>query len=482
MDRAASTTQYKPYTIKTSQTHLCKFNSVFKFNKGKLFEIIYPELNQGPKTNRNSTIDLTGVLGKAPSLNSTNPLVAGLDKQRELPPKYPSFASSSSNSTMKISTKESQGRQQGPKEWRISVQNSSSGFSASQRLEKAVNTTQSRILDSKMMRTKTRMDSRLGKSTRYSAQDGAESSPEPKPRILTGDSSSSVPTQDKQQPPEKSQSSSWIAPPILPSSSAGPQPGLQVSTGGKITVISVGLGFSSVCSSSRGGRIDETKDLEKHQSSVIHISRPQSQSVEDDNSSFSSPRQSSLEDGMHDFNARFEPGYQPSDHEQEIGVDPFGVSYHVNHDRYESHASSFVTLQIRDSLPTRSIIDLTNSPQSPHEPQGSAPRRSDDTSLIPITFPHFEEQQRRGPLGHEDQDYGRPEVLPHSATPWHPHQEQCNDDSATEVATRFSDGETMFDDGRDAPPFIRIGFPLFLLWICVAPNEYHLLLLRAHWH
>ncbi|POV96498.1 hypothetical protein PSHT_15102 [Puccinia striiformis] len=529
MDRAASTTQYKPYTIKTSQTHLCKFNSVFKFNKGKLFEIIYPELNQGPKTNRNSTIDLTGVLGKAPSLNSTNPLVAGLDKQRELPPKVssPSLgggsiindsnstnpmpliqASSSSNSTMKISTKESQGRvstfsesrdpsdnsrgsrssadtdgqkettikQQGPKEWRISVQNSSSGFSASQRLEKAVNTTQSRILDSKMIENQNRtqssnltqshsasqrMDSRLGKSTRYSAQDGAESSPEPKTSNSTGDSSSSVPTQDKQQPPEKSQSSSWIAPPILPSSSAGPQPGLQVSTGGKITVISVGLGFSiGVLILAVVGGLMRRKILRKHQSSVIHISRPQSQSVEDDNSSFSSPRQSSLEDGMHDFNARFEPGYQPSDHEQEIGVDPFGVSYHVNHDRYESHASSFGNFT-NQGLPTDQVHYRPDqlSSSHPHEPQGSAPRRSDDTSLIPITFPHFEEQQRRGPLGHEDQDYGRPEVLPHSATPWHPHQEQCNDDSATEVATRFSDGETMFDDGRDAPPFISDWVP-----------------------
>ncbi|KAI7956743.1 hypothetical protein MJO28_003838 [Puccinia striiformis f. sp. tritici] len=545
MDRATSTTQYKPYTSKTSQTvtdtRLSNHSSSISASsiqsssstKANYSKLSTPESNQGPKTNRTSTIDFTGVLGKAPSLNSTNPLVAGLDNQkdlqRELSPKVsspslgggsiindsnstnsmPSIqASASSNSTMKISTNESQGRvstfsesrdpsgnsrgsgssvdpdnqkestikQQGPKEWRISVQNSSSGFSASQRLEKAVNTTQSRILDSKMIEnqnrtqsfnltqshsTSQRMDSRLGKSTRYSAQDGAESSPEPKTSNSTGDSSSSVPTQDKQQPPEKSQSSSWIAPPILPSSSAGPQPGLQVSTGGKITVISVGLGFSiGVLILAVVGGLMRRKILRKHQSSVIHISRPQSQSVEDDNSSFSSPRQSSLEDGMHDFNARFEPGYQPSDHEQEIGVDPFGVSYHVNHDRYESHASSFGNFT-NQGLPTDQVHYRPDqlSSSHPHEPQGSAPRRSDDTSLIPITFPHFEEQQRRGPLGHEDQDYGRPEVLPHSATPWHPHQEQCNDDSATEVATRFSDGETMFDDGRDAPPFISDWVP-----------------------
>ncbi|POW01359.1 hypothetical protein PSHT_12561 [Puccinia striiformis] len=546
MDRAASTTQYKPYTIKTSQTvtdtRLSNHSSSISASsiqsssstKANYSKLSTPELNQGPKTNRNSTIDLTGVLGKAPSLNSTNPLVAGLDNQkdlqRELSPKVsspslgggsiindsnstnsmPSIqASASSNSTMKISTNESQGRvstfsesrdpsgnsrgsgssvdpdnqkestikQQGPKEWRISVQNSSSGFSASQRLEKAVNTTQSRILDSKMIEnqnrtqsfnltqshsTSQRMDSRLGKSTRYSAQDGAESSPEPKTSNSTGDSSSSVPTQDKQQPPEKSQSSSWIAPPILPSSSAGPQPGLQVSTGGKITVISVGLGFSiGVLILAVVGGLMRRKILRKHQSSVIHISRPQSQSVEDDNSSFSSRDRAvskmACTTSMLVSNLVISPLIM---NKKSVSIRSELVIMSTTIDTRVMPAV-LVTLQIRDSLPTRSIIDLTNSPQGIHPTttSGSAPRRSDDTSLIPITFPHFEEQQRRGPLGHEDQDYGRPEVLPHSATPWHPHQEQCNDDSATEVATRFSDGETMFDDGRDAPPFISDWVP-----------------------
>ena len=71
-------------------------------------------------------------------------------------------------------------------------------------------------------------------------------------------------------------------------------------------------------------------------------------------------------------------------------------------------------------------------------------RRSDGTSVIPITFHHNQPEQ--GAVGFATEDYDRQDALPHSGVPWNP-DHQNNDDCGTEVATRFSDGETMIEDG-----------------------------------
>jgi hypothetical protein len=82
----------------------------------------------------------------------------------------------------------------------------------------------------------------------------------------------------------------------------------------------------------------------------------------------------------------------------------------------------------------------------PHDYVGPEHRRSDGTTVIPISFNHSHDQQRMGALDFETEYYGRPEVLPHSGVPWYPDQQQSHNDYETEVGTRFSDGETMIED------------------------------------
>ncbi|KAA1110840.1 hypothetical protein PGT21_032706 [Puccinia graminis f. sp. tritici] len=487
-----------------------------------------PLLAKAPGNNRDSTVNVKQALGKELSLDSSNITLGpgGLDKppslEQGLPPKishpllgvestrnnstfatpnpllHASSSSSSSSNTQATENQvqsssfsesrdplidsaarkvennhgASQVKQATSNEWRISVQNSSSGFSG-QSLNMTPNRTHPQLLESKRFgsqnstqsfkltqsrSTSQEVDSQLGKSVRASTQTNSRSSVHTSSSSSEGTSTTPVSKEESPKSSEQSPASSWIGKTLLPSASPSQDQGYQVSTGGKITVISVGLGFSiGVLILALVGGLMKRRMLRKNRPPSFEISRPKSHLVEEGNSSFSSPRESNMEDGLHVPNVPFHPEYQIPD-DEEVGLDPFRTSYRPNasdpHDRYNSYASSFGNF-----VQPRPDIDQVHYPgqfsSHPQEYLGPGPRRSDGTSVIPITFNQFGGQPRLGPLDLEDDGYGRPEHLPHSGTPWNPHQQQLNEDCGTEVGTRYSDGETMIEDG-DAPPVPRL--------------------------
>ncbi|KAA1091359.1 hypothetical protein PGT21_032048 [Puccinia graminis f. sp. tritici] len=487
-----------------------------------------PLLAKAPGNNRDSTVNVKQALGKELSLDSSNITLGpgGLDKppslEQGLPPKishpllgvestrnnstfatpnpllHASSSSSSSSNTQATENQvqsssfsesrdplidsaarkvennhgASQVKQATSNEWRISVQNSSSGFSG-QSLNMTPNRTHPQLLESKRFgsqnstqsfnltqsrSTSQEVDSQLGKSVRASTQTNSRSSAHTSSSSSESTSTTPVSKEESPKSSEQSPASSWIGKTLLPSASPSQDQGYQVSTGGKITVISVGLGFSiGVLILALVGGLMKRRMLRKNRPPSFEISRPKSHLVEEGNSSFSSPRESNMEDGLHVPDVPFHPEYQIPD-DEEVGLDPFRTSYRPNasdpHDRYNSYASSFGNF-----VQPRPDIDQVHYPgqfsSHPQEYLGPGPRRSDGTSVIPITFNQFGGQPRLGPLDLEDDGYGRPEHLPHSGTPWNPHQQQLNEDCGTEVGTRYSDGETMIEDG-DAPPVPRL--------------------------
>ncbi|PLW33933.1 hypothetical protein PCANC_20796 [Puccinia coronata f. sp. avenae] len=469
-------------------------------NTGKDNHRVNPTLAEVPDSQHRT--DFGGASGRASSWNSSDHALGRLNKthpsNKELPPPQASAplfgdvsilnssntsssvpflgASSSSSSSEEIQESENQSRastfseSKGPSngsggrsvqvsqqesdakednfnEWRISVQNSSSGFSA-QRLGKDTNSTHSQLLDytraGNQNNTQARVttahhaESEEEKSTRSSAETDISNS--------TDASSNSAGTEKSSKAPEKSLSTSWIGQSLLPSSAPGPEQGYHVGSGGKITAISVGLCFSvGVLVLALVGGLMKRKLMKKNRPAGFAISQPTSQSAEDFESSFSSYLGSQMGDGRHSPNASLDPQYQVSG-EEESGVDPFRTSYDRDPDsprnRYESFGSSFGNFRQHG-------FDLVRYPgpsSHPHDYVGPEHRRSDGTTVIPISFNHSHDQQRMGALDFETEYYGRPEVLPHSGVPWYPDQQQSHNDYETEVGTRFSDGETMIED------------------------------------
>jgi hypothetical protein len=374
-----------------------------------------PLLAKAPGNNRDSTVNVKQGLGKELSLDSSNITLGpgGLDKppslQQGLSPNishpllgvestrsnstfatpnpllHPSSSSSSSSNTQakenqaqsssssnsrdplidSAATKventheESQVKQATSNEWRISVQNSSSGFSG-QSLNMTPNRTHPQLLESKRFGSQNstqsfnltqsrsasqEVDSQIGKSVRASTQTNSRSSVHTS--SSSSESTSTTPDSKEESPKssEQSPASSWIGKTLLPSASPSQDQGYHVSTGGKITVISVGLGFSiGVLILALVGGLMKRRMLRKNRPPSFEISRPKSHLVEEGNSSFSSPRESNMEDGLHVPNMPFHPGYQVPD-DEEVGIDPFRTSYRPNasdpHDRYNSYASSF---------------------------------------------------------------------------------------------------------------------------------------------
>ncbi|WAQ82869.1 hypothetical protein PtA15_3A234 [Puccinia triticina] len=396
----------------------------------------------------------------------------------------------SETKTTATNEQESSAKHQTSNEWRIAVQNSSSGFSGQQLSKTPARTVGQPLQDSKRIATynstqsfnltrshatSEQVDSsQPGKSVRTStaSQSNIRSSAHSQSSSTESSSGSPVRKEDerKSAAAEKSPaSSSWIGQTLLPSSSPSKEQGYQVSTGGKITVISVGLGFSiGVLILALVGGVMKRRMLRKHRQTALQISRPKSQLGGEDqpgSSGFSSPRTSNIDEGLHPSYPSLDPEYQiPLDEEARIEPQRSG-SYQIHsaglRDRYDSYASSFGNFA--PPRPDRSHLphysgQFASYPQEYLAP-GPPGRRSDGTSVIPITFnqPHFggAYEPRLGPLDFEEEGgYGPAEDLPHSGTQWipRPHDEP-EDDCGTEVATRFtSDGETMIEDGADVPP------------------------------